>query len=58
MKIDQQLLAEMTRDLGLDIPFAKGIDKVVRNCWHFSTDGNAVDAMFCNESDFVAGMTG
>ena len=56
MKIDHKLLAEVISDLGLDVPFVKGVDKVIRNCWHFSTDGNAVDAMFCDEPDFVAGM--
>ncbi|MBQ6253031.1 MAG: hypothetical protein IJK05_00030 [Bacteroidales bacterium] len=43
-------------DLGLDRPFVKGQKIPVRNCWHFSTDGNAVDVMFYDEKDFIAGM--
>lgn len=44
-------------DLGLDKPFIKGQKQIpVRNCWHFSTDGNAVDEMFYDEEDFIAGM--
>ncbi len=43
-------------DLGLDRPFVKGHNNPVRNCWHFSTDGNAVDAMFYDDADFIAGM--
>lgn len=57
MKImDQELLRQVVSDLGLDTPFVKGRTIPVRNCWHFSTDGNAVDAMFLDESDFVDGM--
>ncbi len=43
-------------DLGLDKPFVKGQTITVCNCWHFSTDGNAVDAMFIDEDDFRSGM--
>ncbi|MBQ1169026.1 MAG: hypothetical protein II143_07980, partial [Bacteroidales bacterium] len=56
MKINPKLLAEIVSDLGLNIQFVKGESKTIRNCWHFSTDGNAVDAMFYDEADFVAGM--
>ena len=56
MKLDRKLLAQIEADLGLNVPFVKGQIIKVKNCWHFSTDGNAVDAMFENEDDFIAGM--
>ena len=56
MKLDQKLLAEIESDLGLNVPFVKGQKIKIKNCWHFSTDGNAVDAMFENDEDFIAGM--
>ncbi len=56
MKLDQKLLAQIVSDLGLDLPFVKGRKINIRNCWHFSTDGNAVDAMFYDDDDFIAGM--
>ena len=56
MKLDQKLLAQIESDLGLNVPFVKGQKIKVKNCWHFSTDGNAVDAMFEDEDDFIAGM--
>ena len=46
MKLDRKLLAQIESDLGLNVPFVKGQKIKVKNCWHFSTDGNAVDAMF------------
>ena len=56
MKLDQKLLERMEADLGLNVPFVRGRDITIRNCWHFSTDGNAVDALFYDEEDFMAGM--
>ena len=56
MKLDQKLLAQIESDLGLNVPFVKGQKIKVKNCWHFSTDGNAVDAMFEDDDDFIAGM--
>lgn len=50
------LMEQMIRDLGIDAPFEKGKERAVRNCWHFSTDGNAVDAIFYDEADFRDGM--
>ena len=49
-------LNSIISDLGLDRPFVKGQNIPVKNCWHFSTDGNAVDVMFYDEDDFIAGM--
>ena len=56
MKITRELLRQLRSDLGLDLPFVKGQVIKVKNCWHFSTDGNAVDAMFYDENDFIRGM--
>lgn len=42
-------------DLGLNAPFHKGQNIPVKNCWHFSTDGNLVDIMFRDDEDFIAG---
>ena len=56
MKLNRKLLAQIESDLGLNVPFVKGRKITIRNCWHFSTDGNAVDAMFENDDDFIAGM--
>ena len=55
MKMDRKLLEQITSDLGLNIPFVKGQKIPVKNCWHFSTDGNAVDILF-REDDFIDGM--
>ena len=43
-------------DLGLNVPFSKGQSIRIRNCWHFTTDGNAVDAMFYDKQDFRDGV--
>ena len=56
MKISQRLLGQIDSDLGLSLPFVKGRINHVRNCWHFCTDGSAVDVMFYDDSDFVDGM--
>ena len=55
MKPDEKLLRQIAADLGLDFPFSKQ-PIPVRNCWHFSTDGNAIDAIFRDEKDFMDGM--
>lgn len=51
-----ELRKQIESDLGLNRPFVKGQDIPVKNCWHFSTDGNAVDEIFYCETDFVDGM--
>lgn len=43
-------------DLAIGLPFVKGQNLPVRNCWHFSTDGTARDVLFRDRDDFVAGM--
>ena len=56
MKIDEKLLRQIVRDLGLNTPFVKGQLISVKNCWHFSTDGKAVDVIFYDDADFISGM--
>lgn len=57
MRIDDWLLHQIESDLGINFRFSKGqADIPVKNCWHFSTDGNAVDSLFEDESDFKDGM--
>ena len=52
----EKLPKEIVSDLGLDRPFIKGQKIIIKNCWHFSTDGKAVDVMFEDDDDFIAGM--
>ena len=56
MKLTREKLLRMETDLGINAPYQKGFDVPVRNCWHFSTDGNAVDVIFYDETDFIEGM--
>lgn len=56
MKISYNLLRQITADLGLNVAFVKGQTIPVKNCWHFSTDGNAVEALFYDQEDFIDGM--
>ena len=56
MEKKQKLLGQIVSDLGLNAPFVKGETIRIKNCWHFTTDGNAVDFMFYDEADFIHGM--
>ena len=56
MRLETHILNQIIRDLGLDVPFVRGQARAVKNCWHFYTDGRAVDAMFVDDEDFVNGM--
>lgn len=56
MKINDDLLRQMESDLSINAPFIKGKDNPVKNCWHFCTDGNAVDRLFDDREDFKDGM--
>lgn len=47
---------QLVTDLGLNRPFVKGQTIPINNCWHFSTDGNAIDCLFYDDGDFIAGM--
>ncbi len=50
------LLIQAESDLGLNTPFQKGQKITVKKCWHFTTDGNAIDRIFDDDEDFIAGM--
>lgn len=56
MKLSRERLLRLENDLGVNTPYQKGFEVPVRNCWHFSTDGNAVDVIFYDETDFIEGM--
>lgn len=56
MKLSRERLLRLENDLGVNAPYQKGFEVPVRNCWHFSTDGNAVDVIFYDETDFIEGM--
>ena len=58
MIFNEKLLRQIETDLCLNYsgPFDKIKGLPVSRCWHFSTDGNAVDAVFYNDEDFIAGM--
>ena len=56
MKKTDELLRNIGHDLGLNEPTYKGRNLPVRNCWHFYTNGNNIDHMFCDEQDFKDGM--
>ena len=43
-------------DLAIGLPFIKGQNLPVKNCWHFSTDGTVQDVLFRDEDDFIAAM--
>lgn len=43
-------------DLAIGLPFVKGQNLPVRNCWHFSTDGTVRDVLFRDEADYVLAM--
>lgn len=47
---------KIRQDLALEARWVKGQSARVKNCWHFSTDGNAVDSIFNDDSDFIDGM--
>lgn len=56
MKLSEELLLRIRKDLGIDSPFVKGRDIHVRNCWHFSSDGHFSDCIFHDDVDFRNGM--
>lgn len=43
-------------DLAIGLPFVKGQNLPVRNCWHFSTDGTVRDVLFRDGADYVLAM--
>ena len=56
MKINDDLLRHIESDLSLNAPYNKGKINPVKNCWHFYSSGNAVDALFYDKDDFIDGM--
>lgn len=56
MKLDKKLRAQLERDLSLGAPFIKGSNRPVKNCWHFSSDGNYAFSIFESTADFKAAM--
>lgn len=57
MMIDKmELRHKAESDICLNQQFIKGENLHVRNCWHFYTDGKAVDFIFKDKEDFVRGM--
>lgn len=56
MRISDKLLEKISADLNLNSVYIKGSDIPVRNCWHFSSDGNAIDFLYKNDEDFRNGM--
>jgi len=56
MIIDNELYRRVSGDLCLEMPYVKGMNYPVKNCWHFSTDGKAIDELFIDSGDFEYGM--
>ena len=56
MNLDLDLLKQAERDLGLNVPYRKGTNIQVKDCWHFTTDGNSIDVIFEDDQDFQDGM--
>lgn len=56
MKIKDDIRKEIESDLGLNFQFSKGQIIPVKNCWHFSTDGNQIDFLFDDEDDYRSGI--
>ncbi len=56
IELKDKSMSTIEIDLGISVPYVNGTKVKVRNCWHFTTDGNAVDAIFLDDKDFVAGM--
>ena len=56
MRISEDKLREIVSNLGINVPFVKGQTIDVKNCWHFSTEGQATDTIFYEANDFQDGM--
>lgn len=50
------LLKRAVKDLQLGFSAPKGQKLHISDCWHFSTDGNSVDAIFLDRDDFVCAL--
>lgn len=56
MKLTNETTRQIEKDLNLSMYVEKGVDLTVKNCWHFSTDGKAVDLLFFDDIDFQDGI--
>ncbi len=56
MKTSELILNQARADIGIGLPFVRGVERAVRNCWHFCTDGNSTDFIFTGDEDFIHGM--
>lgn len=56
MEISDCLRRQIESDLGLNVWLERGQDIPVRNCWHFSTDGKAVEVLFFDKDDYRDAM--
>ena len=56
MKVNEEMLMQLRADLSIDAPFVKGKNNLVKNCWHFYSDGNSISTLFYDEKDFIDGM--
>jgi len=56
METDLNFHESLCRDLSIGTPFIKGFNRPVRNCWHFSSDGNHAFAIFECTADFKAAI--
>ena len=43
-------------DLALSVLHPRGQNVSIRNCWHFFSDGSAVEVLFYDDADFIMGM--
>lgn len=53
---DGDLLKQIESDLNLNALFVKGRNLPVKNCWHFYSCGEDVDALFYDKEDFCNAM--
>jgi len=56
MIMKNDLFRSISSDLGLNVPFVRGHQTPIKNCWHFSTNGSDTEALYLDETDFKAGM--
>jgi len=56
MELTKDTIRKIEDDLNLNVYVEKGVDLEVKNCWHLSTDGKAVDMIFYDVIDFQDGL--
>lgn len=55
-KTRNELRRNATRDLNIGHPFVKDSVWPIKNCWHFSSDGNYAEVLFYDYTDFRDAM--